>query len=210
MKLNLEKYAFGVGSGKFLGFMVSNRGIEINPDKIKAIEAITVVDSVKSVQRSYDKSHQFFLLLNKKNNFSWTPERQHALEELKRHLSSQLLCHTLKVHEQLYLYLARNEYIDYLKTGKLPSNPKESRALRIKVARFSLPEDTLYRRTFDGPLAICLGPGDTEYIFRKVHEGTCGNHSGVESLVRKIIRVGYYWIDMEKDARDFVQKCDGC
>jgi len=51
MKLNPEKCVFGVGSGKFLGFMVSNRGIEINPDKIKAIEDITIVDSVKAVQR---------------------------------------------------------------------------------------------------------------------------------------------------------------
>ncbi|XP_070017229.1 uncharacterized protein [Nicotiana sylvestris] len=46
----------------------------------------------------------------------------------------------------------RNKYIDYLKSGKLPSDYKESRALRAKVARFALDEDgTLYRRTFDGP-----------------------------------------------------------
>ena len=34
MKLNPEKFAFGVESGKFLGFMVSHRGIEANPEKI--------------------------------------------------------------------------------------------------------------------------------------------------------------------------------
>ena len=37
MKLNLSKCAFGVMTGKFLGFMVSQRGIEANPDKIRAI-----------------------------------------------------------------------------------------------------------------------------------------------------------------------------
>ena len=37
MKLNLSKCAFGVSSGKFLGFMVSRRGIEANPKKVKAI-----------------------------------------------------------------------------------------------------------------------------------------------------------------------------
>ena len=37
MKLNPNKCAFGVSSGKFLGFMVSHRGIEANPDKIQAI-----------------------------------------------------------------------------------------------------------------------------------------------------------------------------
>ncbi|XP_070018251.1 uncharacterized protein [Nicotiana sylvestris] len=59
----------------------------------------------------------------------------------------------------------RNKYTEYLKNGKLPSDHKESRALRTKVARFTLDEDgTLYRRTFDGPLVVCLGPGDTDYI----------------------------------------------
>lgn len=38
MKLNPEKCAFGVCSGKFLGFMVSHRGIEANPKKIWAIK----------------------------------------------------------------------------------------------------------------------------------------------------------------------------
>ena len=38
MKLNLEKCAFGLEAGKFLGFMVSQRGIEANPEKIKAIK----------------------------------------------------------------------------------------------------------------------------------------------------------------------------
>nr|XP_009763444.1 PREDICTED: uncharacterized protein LOC104215355 [Nicotiana sylvestris] len=105
----------------------------------------------------------------------------------------------------------RNKYIEYLKNGKLPSDPKESRAMRTKVSQFSLFEDgTLLRRMFDGPLAICLGLGDTEYVLREIHEDTCGNHSGAESLVRKVIRAGYYWIDMEKYAKKFVQKYDKC
>ena len=37
MKLNPTKCAFGVASGKFLGFMVTQRGIEANPKKIRAI-----------------------------------------------------------------------------------------------------------------------------------------------------------------------------
>ncbi|XP_070039214.1 uncharacterized protein [Nicotiana tomentosiformis] len=80
----------------------------------------------------------------------------------------------------------RNRYIKYFKNGKLPSDPKESRALRTKAARFTLSKDgMLFIRTFDGPLAICLGPGDTDYILREIHEGTCGNHSGADSLVHK-------------------------
>jgi hypothetical protein len=39
LKLNASKCAFGVGSGKFLGFMVTQRGIEANLDQISSIEA---------------------------------------------------------------------------------------------------------------------------------------------------------------------------
>ena len=50
MKLNPSKCAFGVSSGKFLGFMVSYRGIEANPDKIQAILNIELSRNIKEVQ----------------------------------------------------------------------------------------------------------------------------------------------------------------
>ena len=53
-------------------------------------------------------------------------------------------------------------------------------------------------------------PRDTAYVLQEIYEGTCGNHSGAESLVHKVIRAGYYWVDMEKDTKEFVLKCDKC
>ena len=50
MKLNPSKCAFGVSSGKFLGFMVSQRGIEANPDKIQAILDMEPPKNIKEVQ----------------------------------------------------------------------------------------------------------------------------------------------------------------
>ena len=47
MKLNLNKYAFGVTAGKFLGFMVSQRGIKVNPEKIQAIMELEPLRTVK-------------------------------------------------------------------------------------------------------------------------------------------------------------------
>ena len=49
MKLNPSKCAFGVSSGKFLGFMVSYRGIEVNPDEIQAILDIKPPQNIKEV-----------------------------------------------------------------------------------------------------------------------------------------------------------------
>ena len=49
MKLNPSKCAFGVTTGKFLGFMVFQRGIKANPDKIRAIVEMAPPKSVKEV-----------------------------------------------------------------------------------------------------------------------------------------------------------------
>ena len=50
MKLNPSKCAFGVSLGKFLGFMVSQRGIEANPNKIQAILDMEPPKNIKEVQ----------------------------------------------------------------------------------------------------------------------------------------------------------------
>ena len=51
MKLNLAKCLFGVSLGKFLGFMVSQRGIEVNAKKVKAILDMVSPKTVKELQR---------------------------------------------------------------------------------------------------------------------------------------------------------------
>ena len=51
MKLNPSMCAFGVASGKFLGFMVSQIGIEENPEKVRAILDMTSITTVKEVQK---------------------------------------------------------------------------------------------------------------------------------------------------------------
>ena len=51
MKLNPAKCAFGVSAEKFLGFIVNHRGIEANPDKIKAVLDMPSPSGIKEVQR---------------------------------------------------------------------------------------------------------------------------------------------------------------
>lgn len=86
MKLNPGKCAFGVLLGKFLDFMVSQRGVEANPDKIRAILEMTPLMIVKEVQslngrvvalnrfasRVTDKCLPFFKTLKKA--FKWIDE----------------------------------------------------------------------------------------------------------------------------------------
>ena len=86
IKLNPGKCAFGVTTGKFLGFMVSQKGIEANLDKIRAIIEMAPPRNVKEVQslngkiaalnrfmsRATDKCLPFFRRLKK--SFEWTAE----------------------------------------------------------------------------------------------------------------------------------------
>ncbi|GKV43341.1 hypothetical protein SLEP1_g50644 [Rubroshorea leprosula] len=56
----------------------------------------------------------------------------------------------------------------------------------------------------------CLNPYEAEYALREVHEGVCGSHVGARTLAHKVLRQGYYWPNMHKDATYFVQKCPKC
>jgi hypothetical protein len=119
-KLNPDKCVFGVSAGKLLGFLVSHRGIEANPEKIKAIEAMRPLARIKDVQkltgslaalscfisRLAKRALPFFKLLRKSGSFSWTEEAERAFQELKQHLVSLPIMVALELGELLYLYIA--------------------------------------------------------------------------------------------------------
>ena len=88
LKLNQEKCSFGIQIGKFLGFMLTDRGIEANPDKCRAIMEMSSPTDVKGVQRltgkiaslqrflscSADRAQPFFKCLRKNEKFTWNAE----------------------------------------------------------------------------------------------------------------------------------------
>ncbi|XP_065624956.1 uncharacterized protein LOC136065547 [Quercus suber] len=100
--------------------------------------------------------------------------------------------------------------IAYLKAGTLPDNRDVARKLKVRVSRFVMINDVLYKRGFSRPYLRCLGHEEADYVMREVHEGIYENHSGAQSLVHKLIRVGYYWPTMQKDAQAYVKTCDKC
>ena len=88
LRLNASKCSFGVGFGKFLGYMVPHRGIEVSPDQIKAIHNLQPPWNPKEVQkltriiaalnwfisRSADRCRSFYLLMNKWKGFEWSED----------------------------------------------------------------------------------------------------------------------------------------
>ena len=111
MKLNPSKCAFGVSSVKLLGFMISQRGIEANLDKIQAILEMELPKEVQSfigevvvlnrfISKTTDKCLPFFKVLKKA--FEWTNECQETFQDLKVYLTTALLLSPSVLGEELY------------------------------------------------------------------------------------------------------------
>ncbi|GKV11255.1 hypothetical protein SLEP1_g22521 [Rubroshorea leprosula] len=100
--------------------------------------------------------------------------------------------------------------VSFLRDGIVPEDRQEAMKLRKKASRYTLVDGVLYKRSFSLPFLRCLNPYEAEYALREVHEGVCGSHVGARTLAHKVLRQGYYWPNMHKDAIYFVQKCPKC
>ena len=120
LRLNASKCSFGVGSGKFLGYMVIHRGIEVNSDQIKAINDLKPLQNAKEVQkltgmiatlnrfisRSVDRCRPFYLLINKWKGFEWSKDCVVAFQQFKEYLSRPPITSSFGADEVLYAYIA--------------------------------------------------------------------------------------------------------
>ena len=119
LRLNASKCSFGVGLGKFLGYMVTHRGIEVNPDQVKAINNLQPPQNPKEVQkltgmtaalnrfisRSADRCRPFFQLMNKWKGFERTEECAQAFQQLKDYLSHPPIMSSPEADEVLFAYI---------------------------------------------------------------------------------------------------------
>ncbi|XP_024009486.1 uncharacterized protein LOC112084569 [Eutrema salsugineum] len=120
MKLNPVKCTFGVTSGEFLGYVVTQRGIEANPKQIQAVLELQSPKSTRKVQRltgriaalnrfisrSTDKCLPFYQLLRGNKKFEWDDKCELAFQQLKEYLSTPPVLAKPEDGETLYLYIA--------------------------------------------------------------------------------------------------------
>ena len=104
--------------------MVTHKGIEVNPDQIKAIDNLQTPRNPKEVQkltgmaaalnkfisRSVDRCRPFFLLINKWKNFEWTEECAKAFQQLKDYLVRPPIMSSPEPDEVLFAYIAIAPY----------------------------------------------------------------------------------------------------
>ncbi|KAG7533112.1 Ribonuclease H-like superfamily [Arabidopsis thaliana x Arabidopsis arenosa] len=124
MKLNPAKCTFGVPSGEFLGYIVTKRGIEANPNQINAFLNMPSPKNFKEVQRltgriaalnrfisrSTDKSLPFYQILKGNKGFLWDEKCEEAFGQLKAYLTTPPVLSKPEVDERLYLYVSVSKH----------------------------------------------------------------------------------------------------
>jgi hypothetical protein len=126
LKLNPTKCSFGVSTGQLLGFLVSARGIEANPEKIQAILMMGKPTKLHDIQklaghvavlsrfvaRLGEKTLPFYALMKKSDDkFEWTEEADTTFAQLKKVLSTPPVLVAPKEKEPLLLYIAATHQV---------------------------------------------------------------------------------------------------
>ncbi|KAK8951092.1 hypothetical protein KSP39_PZI003623 [Platanthera zijinensis] len=101
-------------------------------------------------------------------------------------------------------------FTTYLTTGRLPEGELEKKQVRYKSAYYLLKEGILYRKTLSGLLARCVSEKEVARVLEEIHSGECGSHSGSRTLEGRVLRQGYFWPALRKDAEEFARKCRKC
>ena len=122
--LNVEKCSVGVGAGKFLGYLITSYGIEVNPDQIKAVKHLRSPSNPKEVQvltgmlvtlnrfisKFLDCYRLFYQLLKKWKGFRWDDECEKAFQDLKEYLTQAPMLTAPEPEEELFMYLSVSDH----------------------------------------------------------------------------------------------------
>ena len=99
----------------------------------------------------------------------------------------------------------------FLKDDILPEEKSEAEKIRRNATRFWLSEDhKLYKCSYSGLYLLCIHPEASEPLLEELHERICGSHTEGKSMLHRAFTQGYWWPRMQKEALEYVKKCDQC
>ena len=125
IRLNPEKCVFGVPAGKLLGFIVSGRGIEANPAKIRALSQLDIPKDLKQIQkltgcmealsrfisRFEEKALPLYRLLRRTEHFEWTDAAMAGLDKIKAILTTNPVLAAPNIGEPMLLDIAATHQV---------------------------------------------------------------------------------------------------
>jgi hypothetical protein len=101
---------------------------------------------------------------------------------------------------------------NYLVAGKLPSHLsyREKKSIIHQSAWYSWISGYLFHTGADQEIRRCIREDEVYDLLKACHDGPCGGHFAAKRTTHKILRMGYYWPSLFKDAKKYVQACDSC
>ncbi|XP_052489428.1 uncharacterized protein LOC128042430 [Gossypium raimondii] len=151
LKLNPTKCTFGAISGKLLGFIVSERGIKVDPDKIKAIQELPPPRTQKEVRgflgrlnyitrfiaQLTNQCDPIFRLIRKHNPGEWNEECQVVFDKIKQYLSNPPVLVPLTPEKPLILHLTVFENSMGCILGQHDESGKREKAIYYLSKKFT-------------------------------------------------------------------------
>ncbi|RDY10101.1 Retrovirus-related Pol polyprotein from transposon 17.6, partial [Mucuna pruriens] len=167
LRLNPEKCSFEVQAGRFLGYMLTERGIEANPEKCRAIISMRSPQSVKEVQqlmgkvvalsrfisKVFDIATPVLETLKKGRSFAWTSECDEAFLRLKAMLAAPPILIKPELGRPLLLYISVTEAA--VSSALVQEKEKEQRPVYFISKTLQGPEKR-YQRIEKGALAVVI------------------------------------------------------
>jgi hypothetical protein len=101
---------------------------------------------------------------------------------------------------------------NYLVAGKLPPHLfyREKKSIIHQSAQYSWISGYLFHTGADQEIRRCIREDEVYDLLKACHDGPCGGHFADKRTTHKILRMGYYWPSLFKDAKKYVQVCDSC
>ena len=113
-----------MGAGKFLGYLITSRGIEVNPYQIEAVKRLRSSSNLKEVQvltgmlaalnrfisKFSDRCHSFYQFLKKWKGFRWDDECEKAFQDLKEYLTRAPMLTAPEPREELFMYFSVSDH----------------------------------------------------------------------------------------------------
>eukprot|EP00253_Pinus_taeda_P024336 PITA_24336 len=154
-------------------------------------------------------------ILNTLENFETSSKYDHTQFQLDsdiEYLSSrQMSLHSV---EEFGSSAVENfpDMANYLVTGKLPPHlfPSERRKIIHDSSRYSWISNELYKTGTDFVIKICVSEDEIPDILKACHHEPCDGHFADKRTTYKILSVGYYWMSLFKDAKQYFKRCDNC
>jgi hypothetical protein len=105
-----------------------------------------------------------------------------------------------------------NDLKHYLTHGRIPTHldARKRRALRLKYAQYQKIDGVLFQHNYDNVLHKYLEKDDVDHIVTELHDGPKSGHFGGDTTTHKLLRAGYYWLTLFRDAHAYAPKCHIC